>query len=192
MSIHRTSDTADSKVTVGLLGVNNSLAYRVHEIEKHHHSNEDWFGLADAPDAEVHRADDITDHVLANPIDPFVIDAGNEVWGSWVQIVGSSDTPNRAGMAKFDMHHIQVVASEAADVNAFIQITWGADGATGLAAGDYTTIPYLTPTNQSAETSMNVMMTRIDAGTKVWARCLGMGENTMTLSFFFGIHEYAG
>lgn len=186
------SDTADSIPTVGLLGVSNSLAYRVHEIEKHFHSNEDWFGLADTPDAEVHRADDVTDHVLANPIDPFQLDAGNEVWGSWVQILGSSDTPNRAGMAKFDMHHIQVVASESTNIQTFIQIAWGADGATGLAAGDYTTVPYLTPTNQAAETSIPVMMERITVGTKVWARCLGMGENTMTLDFFFGIHEYVG
>ena len=178
----------DNEATNGLLGVNNSLAYRVHEIEKHFHSDEDWFGLAAIPAAETHRADDITIATLA----PFQIDAGNDDWGTWLQILGSSDTPNRTSMVKFDLHNIQVVDSETTNVHSFIQIGWGATGAAALTAMDYTTIPYLSPTNQAAETAIPVMMSRITAGTKVWARCLAVGANTMTLDFYFGIHEYVG
>ena len=162
----------DDQATFGLEGVHNSLAYRVHEIEKHLHNSEDWFGLAVTPDAELHRADDIVDYTNANVINPFQIDAGNDNWGSWVQILGSSDTPNRTGMVKFDLHHIQVVASQTTNVEAFIQIAYGASGAAALAAMQYSTIPYLTPTNQAAEGSMPMMMPRVDAGTKVWARLL--------------------
>ena len=34
----------DAVATSGLAGVSNSLAYRVHEIEKHFHNYERWFG----------------------------------------------------------------------------------------------------------------------------------------------------
>ena len=47
----------DSAATDGLAGVNNSLAYRVHEIERHVHSYERWFELAAAPDPTDHVAD---------------------------------------------------------------------------------------------------------------------------------------
>ena len=36
----------DSLATNGLNGVNNSLAYRVHEIENHFHSVERWVGIS--------------------------------------------------------------------------------------------------------------------------------------------------
>jgi len=48
----------DSAPTDGLSGVSNSLAYRVEEIEKHLHNRERWLGLAAAPNAEIHCADD--------------------------------------------------------------------------------------------------------------------------------------
>jgi len=178
----------DSLATAGLAGTSNSLAYRVHEIEKHFHNSEDWFGLAASPSAETHRADDITDGTLA----PFQIDAGNDAWGSWLQILGSSDTPNRTNMVKFDLHKLQIVDSETTNVHYFIQIAAGATGADALAAGAYTTIAYLTPTQQSAEAAIHFMMPRVAVGTKVWARGLAVGTDTCTLDFYFGLHEYAG
>jgi hypothetical protein len=156
------------------------------EIENHFHNVEDWFGAAATPDGEDHVADDITDGTLS----AFQIDAGNDDWGAWVQILGAEDTPNRAGNTKFDLHRIQVVASETVNVAAFIQLASGATGDAGVTAGKYTTIPYLTPTNQAAESFIDVRTRRCDAGEKVWARCLAVGENTMTLDFYIGLHEY--
>ncbi len=179
----------DSLAVDGLLGVEDSLAYKVHEIEKHLHNDEDWFGAALIPVGETHIADDVTVGSRA----PFQVDAGNDDWGAWVQILGSDDTPNRNGMAKFDLHKIQVVDSETTNVHAFIQIACGASGAAGLSAGTYTTIPYLTPTNQAAEGAIGFKAVRCDVGTKVWARCMGIGEaGGLELDFYFGLHEYIG
>ena len=181
----------DAEAVDGLLGVSNSMAYKIHEIEKHFHNHEDWFGVADTPTA-THFADEVTVHTLAAPIDPFRVTAGNEVWGSWVQLLGSGDTPARGTNVKFDPHKITVVASGATDVSTFIQLAWGADGDIALAAGDYTTISYKTAVNKAGESATNFMCPRIAVGTLLWARCLAMGENTMTLDFFLGLHEYAG
>ncbi len=189
MLTHSTSHDPkiDNKATDGLAGVRNSLAYRVHDIEKHLHNHEDWFCLAAVSDGEVHVADDIAGATAGAP---FQIDAGNDTWGSWVQILGSSDTPNRAGMAEFDLHNIQVVDSESTNVHSFIQISCGATGGVGLSAGDYTIVPYLTPTNQAAESAIPIIQPKESAGCKTWARCWAVGENTMTISFYFGLHEY--
>ena len=189
MSIHRTSrePKIDSQATDGLSGVHDSLAYRVHEIERHFHNNEKWLGLAVTPDAEVHRADSMDAYTNANVVNPFQIDAGNDNWGAWVQILGSGDTTQ-----KFDFHKIGIVDSQATNVHTFIQIASGTSGAAALAAGTYTTIQYLTPTNQAAEAAVEFISRRQDAGTKVWARCLAVGENTMTLDFYIGLHYYEG
>lgn len=178
----------DELAVDGLLGTADSLAYKVNEVEKHFHNHEDWFGAAGTPSGETHVADDITDGTLA----AFQIDAGNDDWGAWVQILGSSDTPNRTSMAYFDIDRIQIVDSEAAAQECFIQFGFGATGAAALAAGTYTTLPYLTATNQSAEGSTDMKQARCVAGEKAWARTMAIGANTHTLDFYFGIHEYVG
>ena len=105
----------DDTATNGLLGVSNSLAYRVAEIERHLHSAASWFGKAAVASGETHVADRI-----GAGIDPFRIDAGNEDWGAWVQILGSDDTPARTGLVYFDPHMMIVENTESAAVY-FIQ-----------------------------------------------------------------------
>lgn len=178
----------DYKAVLGLLGTANSLAYKVHELEKHFHNSEDWYGLAAVPDGETHRADCLTLGTRAS----FQLDAGNDTWGAWLQILGSSDTPNRTGMVKFDLHKIQIVASEITSKSTFIQIGYGDTGAASLTSLAYTTIAYLTPTSRAAESAVSFMMPRIPAGSKVWARCMAIGANTMTINFYFGLHGYIG
>ena len=56
-------------------------------------------------DDENHVADRITDVTTS-----FQADAGNLVWGSWLQVLGSNDTPVRAGKTMFDFHEILVVS----------------------------------------------------------------------------------
>jgi len=162
-----------------------SLMSHIKEIERHFHNYEKWFGLAVTPDAELHRADNMSTYTNANVVNPFQIDAGNDNWGAWVQILGSDDTTD-----VFDLHKIGIVDSQETNTNTFIQIASGASGAAALAAGTYTTIQYLTPTNQAAESAVSFMDRRQAAGTKVWARCLAIDTNTMTLDFYIGLHTY--
>lgn len=177
----------DGAVVDGLSGVDNSLAYKVHEIERHFHGWERWFGLAGAPDAEVHRADRI-----GTTTTPFQADGGNLVWGSWLQILGSSDTPANGSMAKFDLHRIQMVSVERINATYFVQVALGASGTAALESGDYTEFVFHPQSVQAQEVPVEMIMRRKDAGTKAWLRCLAVGQDTGEMDFFFGIHEYEG
>lgn len=180
------TDKVDTAATDGLTGTSNSLAYRVHETERHFHSNERWFETASTPDAEVHVADRIGTGGGA-----FQIDAGNDAWGSWVQILGSADTPADAGNANYDTHRLLI---EAAERNAtyFVQIAFGASGAAALTAGTYTEAVYAPATNQVQEAPVEIQARRAAVTTKAWARCMCPGQNTATLDFYHGLHEYEG
>lgn len=162
---------------------------RVKEIEKHLHNREFWLGAQAVPVGTVNVADDMTDGTTA----PFTPDAGNDTWGAWLQIVGSGDTPLQSGKTKYDLHRLLPFDDQEANAPTFIQIAWGnVDAATALAAGDYSTTAYLTPTNQGASAPVEVLMPRIDVGKMAWIRIMAIGENTMNLSFYIGLHEYDG
>jgi len=184
-SISDETDKIDGALTDGLTGVNNSLAYRVHEIEKHFHSYESWFGVAAAPNGEIHVADRIG-------ADAFQIDGGNDTWGTWVQVLGSSDTPARSGMAKFDLHRVQMVAVERTNATHFMQIALGTSGAAAYAAGEYTEFVFHPQNVQAQEVPVPVMDERKDDGTKAWMRVWVDGQDTGTVDFYIGLHEYVG
>ncbi len=176
----------DSAVTLGLAGTNNSLAYRTHEIERHFHSYERWFETAAVANGEIHVAD-----AIGGGSGAFQVDANNAGWGTWVQILGSSDTPAITGDVKFDVHQITVTAAERNEVY-FIQIAIGASGAAALAAGAYTEFVYEPLVANVSAAPSRIQMRRQDVGDKTWARCMCPGQDTATLDFFFGLHEYEG
>lgn len=175
----------DETLTDGLLGTKDSLAYRVHEIERHLHSAASWFEKATTPDGELHVADRI-----GNGAGAFQIDAGSDDWGAWVQILGSTDTPARTGNVYFDPHLIII---ESVEKNAvyFIQFARGDSGAAGFAAGMYTELVYEGVTNRDTGI-VDVQTGRAPAGSKIWARVMCLGEDTAKLDFYLGIHEYEG
>lgn len=175
----------DSAPTDGLLGVHDSLAYRVHEIERHLHSGGRWFETASVPNPTVHVADRIGSGAGA-----FQIDAGNLTWGTWLQILGSSDTPVSAGRVYFDPHQFIVEDTERASTY-FIQIGRGVSGAAALAAGTYTEFVYAASVQKEAGIIM-VQSGRAPTGSLLWARCMCPGQNTGWLDFYYGIHEYEG
>jgi len=170
----------------GLLGVENSLAYRVHEIERHLHSSASWFGAAITPSGEIHIADRIGAGVI-----PFVCTAGNNDWGSWLQVMGSGDTPARGSAVKFDPHIIQITSTNDS-VTYFFQMARGDSGAAGYAAGTYTESVFTAVSNQIDSAPIDFQTGRAPAGSKLWARCLAVGVIGKTISFYYGIHEYEG
>jgi hypothetical protein len=177
----------DDAATDGLLGTEDSVAYRVHEAERHVHHYSRVFGAAAVPNGEIHVADEQT----SDP-DPFVVDAGNDTWGAWVQLLGSSDTPSIAGSAKFDPHLISIVAAETANVVYQIQLAAGTSGAAALAAGTYSGKAFIPQSANGRPAPIPIAMRRQDAGTKLWIRTLARGTNTSTLSLYIEIHEYEG
>lgn len=189
-TIQAMTDKIDGVAVNGLTGVSNSLAYKVHEIERHLHSYERWLGLAVTPSGETHRADRITDYTIANVIAPFVVDAGNDAWGSWVQVLGSSDTPVDAAKTHFDISYVSFSSNERAGIY-FVQFGFGTSAAQAVADSTFTvcTAPFDAP---NVFDSDRLQSRRNAAGTKVWVRCLVPGQNTGLLSFYIGLHEYEG
>lgn len=177
----------DWEATDGLEGINNSLAYRTHEIERHLHSYERWFETAGTPDGELHVADRLCAGGGA-----FQADAGNNDWGTWLQILGSDDTPELAGSVNFDLHKIVFVAQERNNTQYCIQVAYGASGAAALSAETYTEFPIKTGGGNSVITPISIQTRRANSGTKVWLRLKAPGNDTGTLDFLFGIHEYEG
>ena len=181
MGTHKIDDLA----VAGMLGVSDSLAYKQHEVERHLHSYQRAYGLAAAPAGTTHRADTIT----SSP-DPFVIDAGNDTWGTEVCIFGSTDTP--AAWVYYDPHKIALTAVETANIVYFIQIIAGASAAAGLSAGTYTDLVFTPQSANGRPAAIDIGMERQAAGTLLWARNLARGTNTATLSFYIKMHGYEG
>lgn len=184
--ITASTNKIDSAATDGLTGVEDSLAYRIHEIERHFHSYERWFETAATPNGEIHVADRIGSGGGA-----FQVDAGNDDWGAWVQILGSSDTPADAGKVEFDLHRISIVNAER-NADYFVQIAFGASGAAALLVNTYTEEPFKPASNQVDSSAVYTQSKRQAAGTKTWVRTKCPGQDTGTLSFYHGIHEYEG
>jgi hypothetical protein len=185
-SISAETDKIDGAAADGLSGVAGSLAYEVDEVETHLHSYESVFGVAATPSGETHVADRLVDTT-----GPFVIDAGNDDWGSWVQVLGSDDTPSRTGMVYYDLNEFDFVAAER-DETYYIQIGFGDSGADALANDDLSEKVVKPQSNLVDAGNKNIQCVRQAAGTKAWIRCKCPGQNTATLSLYIGLHEYEG
>jgi len=171
----------------GLAATAGSLSYDVGELERHFHGWESWFCAAASPNAEIHVADRIGNTGTT----AFTLTAGNNTWGAWLQLLGSSDTPARTSQVKYDFHKILVTTTNQAGVW-FLQFAFGASGADALTAGTYTEMVYnpASPTDKTEE--LPIMSRRQAAGTKAWARAWGVGSSGKTIALMFGLHEYEG
>lgn len=178
----------DELATLGLLGIHNSVAYRIAELERHFHGREKWFGLASSPSAETHRADRMNGTKA-----PFRLTAGNNTFGNWIQVLGSSDTPVKSGMAYFDFHRVLVTNTDSTAVF-IVQAIAGesADFAAKLAAEEFTEFAFKSVSNADDSGITEFMTSRVAAGTKIWMRCANIGNNGKIMDLYFGLHEYEG
>ena len=172
----------DSGLTLGLSGTSNSLAYRVHEIERHFHSCERWYG-----------SDGDGTGSVTNNLTEWQLTAGtSEAYGTEVAILGSNDvtaTDFDITPVKFDIHRIFVSASSVSDKNYMIQL-WG--GATTFAEATLLTeVPYRVSASVAESTPVEVQMTRQAVANKIWAR-VKCETDAATLDFTLGLHAYQG
>lgn len=175
----------DNFPTNGLTGIEDSLAYRINEVDRHLHHYVRAYGLAAVPAGETHRADEIT----SDP-DPFIVDAGNDTWGAWVQIFGSADTPT--GCVYYDPGDMNIVSVETANVVYLLQLAAGTSGAAGLAADTYSDAVFTPQSAAGRPAAFEYPMRRQAAGTKLWLRTLARGTNTAELGVYIDIHCYEG
>ncbi len=172
----------DNETTLGLLGVNNSATYRIHELEKHFHSEEHWYGTDGDGTGSV-----------ANNLTEWQLTAGtSKAYGTEVQLLGANDVSNSDFSfipVKFDMHRVLVSVSSANDVNYMIQFYSGT-GTFGE-ADLITSVPYRTGGNVAEVAPIDIQMGRQAVNKKLWAR-VKCETNSATLSFIMGIHAYIG
>jgi hypothetical protein len=169
----------------GLAAAPGSIAYTTAEIDRHVHSYARFFELAASPAAPTHVADE-----LGYGSGPFQLSCGNNVFGSWVQVFGSSDTPFISGMAFFDFHEIQVADAQRADTY-ILQISFGETGDQGITNGTYSTRPYTPQSILIDSSSLLTQAKRQATGTKVWMRGMVRGL-AGTIDLYPGFHEYEG
>jgi len=182
------SHKIDDLATLGLLGTNNSLAYRVGEIERHFHSYERWMCAAAVPSA-THIADRIGATAASKAA--LVVTSGNDTWGNWLQILGADDTPVVAGGVKFDLHRIMITTTNQTGVW-FLQFAFGATGADALAANTFCSLVFVSEGPGDRASPIDIQTRRVDAGSLAWARAWSVGNNAKTIAIMFGLHEYEG
>lgn len=164
----------DGQAVDGLAGVSNSLAYRVHEIEKHLHNTERWFGR-DAGDT----------FFAENGLLPWTLIAGNGgVFGDWVQLSNGDEII--APAVKYDPHEILVITTSVASKLYYIQLGTGAGGAQVV----ITTAP-IYPAASVRQTAMPIISPRVGIAEKLWARC-NCETNAATVTMVLGLHTYTG
>lgn len=174
----------DSTATLGLSGTANSLAYRVHEIEKHFHNMERWYG--DATGGSGSPANNLTSWTLTAGTTP--------AYGTAVKLLSANDVKasDYTGISltpvKFDLHRIMCTAFSATDKLFVIQFYKGdpAGGGTLL-----TEVPIKSGAAFSDAFAVEVMMPRVAVTDTIYAQ-VKSDTTGATLSFIIGIHAYEG
>ncbi len=170
----------DNRKVDGLLGTNNSLAYKVHEIEKHFHSSEYWFGNAGGN--TMSRDNNLTAWGLTAGV------AG--VYGTAIRLSSADDFLDAMSTAvKMDLHEISVTESSTNDKNYMIQF-WTGTGAFADATFR-TETPYRTGNNAQEAQPVEIMCPRFSPAERIWAR-IKCETGAATLDILIGAHGYIG
>ena len=186
--VDRDLDGVRDEATSQLLWDNQiMLAEELLEIEEHLHNTERWFGAKAVPTATSWADDTLTAFQAISGNGDYGSDADDEA-----EVFGSADTPAQTGKTKFDVHKILIVDTSVGTVYK-IRMVWGSGTmADAISAGQYTEEMYLIDAanpQQSGGSPVEILMPRLDAGTKVWVQARNATDNA-TIDFFVGIHEY--
>ena len=181
----------DNAAVDGLLGVKNSLAYKVHEIEQHFHGEEYWLGILAPQVAGTDWAKD----TLA----PFVAISGNDDYGAdandEAQVLGTADTPRVVGQVRYDIHRIFIVDADHSTPYK-LRIVWGTTTlAQAITDGNFSELVLMVDAANPAQSNgvpVAVQMPRLYCGIdKLWVQAWN-ATNDSQIDFLVGIHEYSG
>lgn len=163
------------------------ILFEIIEHDDHFHNREYWFGIAAAPDA-THWAD-------RTRLTPFVVTSGNGDFGTdpgdEALVIGTADTPVRAGSKAFDMRRFSIVDVSTAQLM-YLRVIWGTPTQTmaqAEAAGQYTEIAVQQQTAAGQNKPQDLVNERRPVGNQVWVRSK-CSVNNATCQFVVGIHEY--
>lgn len=173
----------EDKASLGLSGIRNSLGYRIEEIEKHFHSVGKFLGLAPNVSGITHNASGMDSATTA-----FQLDAGNNAFCAWTLLIGTGDTPVVAGNTSFDPHLLYISSAER-NKTYWIQLS-----SDTTSAADITEAMFSPQAAAAAGRRMPVAVRspRLLAGTAYYGRIKCPTQDTATLDFYIGLHEYSG
>ena len=178
----------DSRAVNGLAGVANSLAYKVHEIEKHFHNKERSFGASADQSGN--------DWALAHSLTTFQAISGAGVFGADLndeaKLWGTDDVSPVTGDTRFDIHKILVVTLSA-DTPYILRLVWGtgtmADAITAEQHSSFLVQNTVTG-SKAGGSAVPVLMPRLTYGThKIWMQA-ACATNNATADVLLSLHGY--
>ena len=186
----------DQQTTLGLLGTSNSAAYRVHELERHFHGRERWYGKQNPQTATDWAADVINNPFIAiSGLNAYGSDPGDEA-----QVYGTADTPTMTNLStglpnvRFDVHRIMVISCTVT-TPVKIRLVYGSGTmAAAIAAGQFSTVMarFDAAAGSALAVPVDIMQPRETCGvTQVWMQFWSV-TNDASFSFYVGHHEYEG
>jgi hypothetical protein len=179
----------DNKAVDGLLGTSNSLAYKVHEIERHFHGRERWRGKSADQSGNDWAADNLTPFRAISGLNTYGADANDEA-----KVLGTDDTPIISGMVRYDLHRLMMVGASSSTAYKLRLIYGSGTMADAITAGQFSDMVIMSdPAVQHVPHDVfEVMMPRGTCGvTKVWFQAWNATDNA-TIDFLVGLHEYEG
>lgn len=188
------SPKLDEQATDGLLGVKDSAAYRIHEIERHIHTRTRFYGKKGSQTATDWAEDTLT---------AFQAISGSNTYGAQgtdgiddaALVIGTDNTPIITGMVKYDLHEL-FITSVSVNTRYKLRLVYGS-GTIGAAIIDEQCSEVIIIADKDSPQSaaggpVEIHMPRLSAGVdKVWAQVWNVTDNA-TVDFLVGIHEYEG
>ena len=142
----------DGLATDGLSGTVNSLAYRVHELEKHFHSAEEVYGLS------------ATNGVLTRKsITPIITPCGAAAWGNEQYLGGSF--PESGTNTKVDINKLYVTAVGTANRPSVVEFWYGQLGTQVTAVTLTNAGDLFTKAGHGVTNDMRIVLNTIAGGT---------------------------
>jgi len=187
------SETAD---TTSLIGLMRKAVVEAHQIERHLHNIELWFGPAAVAVGEDHVADLLGEvgGIPSGVITSFRATSGaNKSWGPAVQIWGATDygLMPATKQAFQDSHRLRVTAAEVDKNEWLLRIIVGTSAAAGVTARTYGIIPLFVENTNKVLHPTDVITERAAAGSKIWMQLLHVTNNDAKyVDIQFGIHGY--
>jgi len=179
----------DEAAVSGMVGASNSLAYKVHEIERHFHGRERWRGKR-AVQTDTQWADDV--------LTPFRAISGNNAYGTdandEAKVLSTADTPTIAGNVRYDVHRIVMINASSQTAYKLRLVYGSGTMVDAITAGLFTEIIVMSDPSaqQVPHEIINVMMPRATCGvTKLWVQAWN-ATNDAWFDFLIGLHEYEG
>jgi len=161
-----------------------SISSKVDILEADTFNHVKWLGQAIPPVGEVTRA---AQHGPTGT-NVFGIATGSGAWSTWLQILGSGDTPIITGKSYFALDSFVPESCSVTAATYIVQIVSGESSgiAAKLAANDYTTLTF----HPSVLSVFPLKSIKYPAGTKLWARAGYDASGVAILGFLYSIKEY--